>query len=97
MPDFRAAQSANGLSLAGHWCTSATASFAKSGFHCSSRKGPAGTPARTAATDRRGRVLRCAAKVADLRDAVSYLIGLPSVDPERVAVVGVRPGGFHSV
>jgi fermentation-respiration switch protein FrsA (DUF1100 family) len=38
-----------------------------------------------------------AGKVADLRDAVSYLASRPEVDPDRIGVVGVCLGGAYAV
>ncbi|WP_214318524.1 alpha/beta hydrolase [Nonomuraea sediminis] len=37
------------------------------------------------------------AKVSDLRNAVSFLIGRPEVDPDKVAVAGVCLGGIYAV
>jgi fermentation-respiration switch protein FrsA (DUF1100 family) len=37
------------------------------------------------------------AKVADLRNAVSFLAGRPEVDPDRIAVVGVCLGGLYAL
>lgn len=38
-----------------------------------------------------------AAKVADLRAAVAYLRGLPEVDPDRLALLGVCMGSGHAL
>src|SRR3954454_11922822 len=38
-----------------------------------------------------------AGKVADLRDAVSYLASRPEIDPDRIGVVGVCLGGAYAV
>jgi fermentation-respiration switch protein FrsA (DUF1100 family) len=37
------------------------------------------------------------AKVADLRNAVSFLAGRPEVDPERIVVAGVCLGGIYAL